>query len=149
MKTPTLAVLTTLLVIAGSQPAYAQDVLQQAYGGPGQVVTDVALSPAAPVTQGSSTPPVTPPAGGTENTSPAEEVGEFPTPASGTKNATAATAPSGNAATAPSGNSAVRNATASGTSLPFTGFDVLLMLLGSGVFVAVGVGMRRLTRPTA
>ncbi|MBA3746560.1 MAG: hypothetical protein H0W96_03595 [Solirubrobacterales bacterium] len=148
MKIPTLAALTTFLAMAASQPVYAQDALRQTYGGPGQVVTIVALSLAAPVTQGSSTlrvtppagPPaeVPPPAGGTENAPSAEEVGELPTPASGTKNATVATAPSG--------NSAIRNATVSETSLPFTGFDVLLMLLGGGVLGAVGVGMRRLTR---
>lgn len=33
-----------------------------------------------------------------------------------------------------------------GGSLPFTGFDALLMLGGGGMLLAVGVGMRRLAR---
>lgn len=33
-----------------------------------------------------------------------------------------------------------------GDSLPFTGFDILLMLTGAGALLLVGVGMRRFSR---
>jgi len=36
----------------------------------------------------------------------------------------------------------------SGESLPFTGLDVALLVGAGGLFVALGFGMRRLTRPS-
>jgi predicted cobalt transporter CbtA len=36
---------------------------------------------------------------------------------------------------------------ASGSSLPFTGFDVTLLLIGGMVLVGIGFAMRRLARP--
>lgn len=40
-------------------------------------------------------------------------------------------------------------AQSSGESLPFTGLDVALLVGAGGLFVALGFGMRRLTRPSA
>ncbi len=106
MKKLLLATLTTVLLAAA--PADAENPLQNTYGGPGQIVTQV------------------PPSGGVKNTG-------------------YDTAPAGRAAQA---NVRAAQANLSG-SLPFTGSDALLMLLGGGVLVAVGFGMRRLARPPA
>ena len=147
MKTLTLAISTIGLWAAAAVPTYAQAPLSNAYGGPGQVVTDVAL-PTVGATQGNSTtanvPPTTAnvpaPTGGSAEVSPplggqVKNQTEASSAARGVKNVTAATAPSG--------DRAIR--TASG-SLPFTGFDVLLMLAAGGVLLAAGIAMRRLAR---
>ena len=147
MKTLTLAMLTIGLWAAAAVPTYAQAPLSNAYGGPGQVVTDVVRptvgSTLASLTTENVPPPtanVPAPPRGTAEVSPppggqAKNTIEASSPARGAKSATAATAPSG--------DRAIR--TASG-SLPFTGLDVLLMLAAGGVLLAAGVAMRRLAR---
>jgi hypothetical protein len=45
-----------------------------------------------------------------------------------------------------SGVAGTTQATDGGGSLPFTGLDLALLALAGGALVAVGVGMRRLTR---
>jgi hypothetical protein len=52
------------------------------------------------------------------------------------------TSPSNNSA-APASNAGAQN---SGSSLPFTGIDVALLLGAGGVLLVAGFGMRRLTR---
>lgn len=113
MKKLLLAALTTVLLVAA--PADAQNPLQNTYGGPGQIATEVT------------------PSGDVKNTGDKAPAGRA---AQAVKNTGYDTAPAGRAA----------QANLSG-SLPFTGSDALLMLLGGGVLVAVGFGMRRLARP--
>jgi len=132
MKKLLLATLTTVLLAAA--PADAANPLQNAYGGPGQIVAEVT------------------PSGDGKNTGDTAPAGR---PAQAVKNTGYDTAPAGRAAqavkntgydTAPAGRAAQANLSG---SLPFTGSDSLLMLLGGGVLVAVGFGMRRLARPPA
>jgi hypothetical protein len=116
MKTLTLAALTLALLMAA--PAYAQDPLRNAYGGPGNIVTQVAGS-------GDVVTPVSVPAEGGQ-----------------VESAGSATAPSSE------GAAVARPATQASalSSLPFTGMDALLLLMGGTMLFAVGFGMRRLAR---
>ena len=151
MKTLTLAALSLTLLMAA--PAYAQDPLRNAYGGPGNIVTQVAGS-------GDVVTPVSVPAEGGQvesagsATAPSSEgaavagSGDVFTPvaapAEGTqvKSAGSATAPSSE------GAAVARPATQASalSSLPFTGMDALLLLMGGAMLFAVGFGMRRLAR---
>ena len=139
MKTLTLAILTFGLWAAAAVPTYAQAPLSNAYGGPGQVVTDVVQPTLGSTPTSLTTANVPAPLRGTAAVS--------PPPGGQVKNTIEASSPArvknATAATAPSGNRAIR--TASG-SLPFTGLDVLLMLAAGGVLLAAGVAMRRLAR---
>jgi hypothetical protein len=40
------------------------------------------------------------------------------------------------------------NAAAKGSSLPFTGLDLVLVVAAGGLLIGLGVGIRRLSRPT-
>jgi hypothetical protein len=52
----------------------------------------------------------------------------------------------GGGGSAPGGGTTVSASGESGGSLPFTGLDVALLVGAGGLLLAVGVGMRRLTR---
>ncbi len=133
MKTLTLAALSLALLMAA--PAYAQDPLRNAYGGPGNIVSQVAGS-------GDVFTPVSAPAEGGQvkiagsATAPSSEGAAVARPA------TQATAPSSE------GAAVARPATQASalSSLPFTGMDALLLLMGGAMLLAVGFGMRRLAR---
>lgn len=146
MKTLTLAMLTIGLWAAAAVPTYAQAPLSNAYGGPGQVVTDVVRPTVGSTLASLTTENVPPPTANVP--APLRGTAEVsPPPGGQVKNTIEASSPArvknATAATAPSGDRAIR--TASG-SLPFTGLDVLLMLAAGGVLLAAGVAMRRLAR---
>ena len=152
MKTLTLAILTIGLWAAAAVPTYAQAPLSNAYGGPGQVVTEVVQPPVGSTLTSLTTANVLPTAANVPPTAnvPAPPRGTAevsPPPGGQVKNTIEASSPArvknAAAATAPSGDRVIR--TASG-SLPFTGLDVLLMLAAGGVLLAAGVAMRRLAR---
>ncbi len=129
MKTRIFAALTIALLWAAA-PVGAQTPLKDTYGGSGQVVSDVgsvgSQKPAAP--KGSTSPSV-------DDTN--VKAGIPAAPAVKRVSASAA----------PSGNKAIRKA--GGPSLPFTGFDVLLLLAAGAVLLSTGIAMRRLVRPPA
>jgi hypothetical protein len=107
--------------LASAAPAVAQDPVQDAYGGSG--VQGVTVDPST----GSGTPD--------EGNPPAadEATGDDTTPGSPTRSAT----PSQAVTPAP------------GQQLPFTGFDIALLVLGGGVLLALGFGLRRASRDIA
>jgi len=150
MKTLTLAVLSLALLMAA--PAYAQDPLRNAYGGPGNIVLQVAGSGdiVTPVSASAEGGPVTSAGSATAPSSEGAAVagsGDVFTPVSApeggqVKRAGSATAPSSE------GAAVARPATQASalSSLPFTGMDALLLLMGGAMLFAVGFGMRRLAR---
>ncbi|HEX6390336.1 MAG TPA: hypothetical protein VFZ89_12830 [Solirubrobacteraceae bacterium] len=109
--------LITLLVAMFATAAPASAQTGNAYGGEGNVLGEV--------TQG--TAGVQSPAGNSQG-----EAGE---PREGGEPATASHAAGPGGATAAT----------SGSSLPFTGFDVLLLIAGGLMLIGVGAGVRRLT----
>ncbi len=145
MKTVVLATSTIVLMMPG--PAYAQDTLRNAYGGAANVVTEVAtVAGSGGVTTLRATP-----AGTADSIEPApvELASEGSQSAGNVKRVGSATPPSGESSAGASSigaSPAPQVKTSALASLPFTGFDALLLLMGGTVLFAVGLGMRRLSQ---
>lgn len=126
-----ISVLTVSCLLLLTASAAAQNPVGDAYGGAGSVGSGV-----APATGSGATPPgdvlVTPPV-----------VTPPPNQGSGEPDDTAVVA---NKATGSPVAKAAAEQDLRGDSLPFTGFDIILMLTGAGVLLVAGVGMRRLSR---
>jgi hypothetical protein len=106
-------------MIAIAAPASVQAQTGNAYGGEGQVLGDVTQGTSGE-TQG------TPAVAGKPQVAGEAQSGESPVTAAGPAQAVST----------------------EGSSLPFTGFDVLLLVAGGLVLIGVGAAMRRMT-PTA
>lgn len=136
----------TYLVTAAIVPfiaapgAWAQSPAGSTYGGQGKVVTDVATGPRQDVAGQSVSPPGASVAPETGTAAARATTNAARRPARAGTNA----ARSVEARGAPTGERAVRPLR--GRSLPFTGLDVLLVLMGGGALVAVGIGTRGLAR---
>jgi hypothetical protein len=122
MKSVLLAV---LIALGMAVPAHANAPMTNAYGGAQPLVAP----PAAPPSTDKQPPLLTP------STQDVKGDAISGTTSQAAKKGVAAVAPVGTAATA-----------SSRSNLPFTGFDVLLLLAGGSLLVAVGFGMRRLSR---
>ena len=150
MKTGVLALPAVVLMMAA--PASAQDPLRHTYGGAANVVTQVAavagsVTPVAPLAG----------SGGVATLSPTPPVTDDPVEAAGVDAAREVAGSGGNvkpagSATAASGERSIGEPPAPQVkasaldSLPFTGFDALLLLMGGTVLFAVGIGVRRLSQ---
>jgi hypothetical protein len=129
-----LLLITVIALLAAATPAVAQDPVQDAYGGSGVLGESG--------TTGSGTPDNASPA----NASPGNastDTGSSPATATG----------SGAESAQPSGGVATASALiprpvspAPGQQLPFTGFDIALLVLGGGLLLALGFGLRRASR---
>ena len=111
------------IALAMAVPAHANAPMTNAYGGAQPLVAP----PAGPSTD--SQPPLL-----TPSTQGVKGDAISATSSKPAKKGVAGVAPVGTAATS------------SRSDLPFTGFDVLLLLAGGSLLVAVGFGMRRLSR---
>ena len=146
MKTGLLALPAVVLMMA--VPASAQEPLRHTYGGAANVVTQVAtVAGSGGVTTLRSTPAETATAAETGGSGSAAGVDVAPEVSQSARNVERA-----GSATTPSGERSVgappapQVKTSALDTLPFTGFDALLLLLGGTVLFAVGVGVRRLSQ---
>ena len=139
MKTGVLAITAIVLMTAG--PAHAQDPLRNAYGGAASVVTEVAtVAGSGGATLRATAPEIL----DAINAAGVDAGPEGSQSAGNVNRGGSATTPSvEHSAGAPL---APQVKTSSLDSLPFTGLDALLLLMGGTVLFAVGVGVRRLSQ---
>jgi hypothetical protein len=119
--------ISVIAFLAMTSPAVAQDPVQDAYGGSG--VKGEVIAPSG----GSGTP-------------------DAGTGGAGTGAGTGSANPAGDgvASRAVTPPAPARSVTpAPGRQLPFTGFDIALLVLGGGVLLALGFGLRRASRDIA
>jgi hypothetical protein len=123
-----LLLITVIATLAAASPAAAQDPVQDAYGGSG------VLGESGENTTGSGTPDAT-----------------SPTPSS-TSNLPSRTQSSTRNPPPPDTATRTRSleprpvSPRPGQQLPFTGFDISLLLLGGATLLALGFGLRRASR---
>lgn len=129
-----LLVTTVIAVLAAAGPAVAQDPVKDAYGGAG------VLGETGGVTGGSGTPDATRPAPTTASSTPSPQPPPAPTTAGGTPN------PPPPPATTTRGLAPRPVSPGPGQQLPFTGFDIALLVLGGATLLALGFGLRRASR---
>lgn len=129
-----ISVLTVACLLLVSASAAAQNPVGDAYGGAGSVPSGVATTGGGSTAPGVvvAPPVVAPPTQGSGDVVDDTGAGTGPAETTGSPADAVATA---------AGAQDLR-----GDSLPFTGFDLLLMLTGAGVLLAAGMGMRRLSR---
>jgi hypothetical protein len=137
-----ILILTVSCFCLMAASAVAQGPVGDAYGGAGSVTSGVAGA-----TGGGSTTPgnvvVTPPIVTPPNVGSGDTVGAGAVGAGG--GAVGTGAGTENTTASPVAAAAAKQ-DLRGDSLPFTGFDVILMLTGAAGLLAAGMGMRRLSR---
>jgi hypothetical protein len=127
-----ISVLTIACLMLMTASAAAQTPVGDAYGGAGSVGSGVASGTAGSNATG----------GGTNATAGSGT----PVPGSGVAQASNEGSPQATNAEGVGTATAAAAKDLRGDSLPFTGFDLMLMLTGAGALLAAGMGMRRLSR---